>query len=247
MTAYRPTDADRQPLPEQYRTERRHLGDDADERTRPFARYFSETGTLPVQPHIQAALDAPSPPSAARGYEIDEVASRLRAKGYEDGETALTWNERGTLTVSCLTHMPGVTADMWDWWFGWHSADSARYKLWHPDAHEFAAIGQDRSADRTLSDRQRYVNNVSYVDEFIGDSKRQLAIRFVDPKILGFDECSGETQICARVGLSGCRLPLGGSSTRCDPPTTAARCGHGSSWVTSKSSPCRARPPPSPR
>ena len=31
--------------------------------------------------------------------------------------------------------MPGVTPQMWEWWFGWHGSDSRRYKLWHPRAH----------------------------------------------------------------------------------------------------------------
>ncbi|MFF3411646.1 DAPG hydrolase family protein [Streptomyces sp. NPDC002742] len=26
----------------------------------------------------------------------------------------------------------GVTAQMWEWWFGWHNTESARYELWFP-------------------------------------------------------------------------------------------------------------------
>ena len=72
---------------------------------------------------------------------------------------------------------------MWDWWFGWHGRDSSRYKLWHPDAHRFSAMAEDRSADRSLDDRQRYVGNVSFVDEYVGGTLHQLAIRFVDPVV----------------------------------------------------------------
>ncbi|MFF7565629.1 DAPG hydrolase family protein [Streptomyces pseudovenezuelae] len=102
---------------------------------------------------------------------------------------------------------PTETAERWDWWFGWHSTDSARYKLWYPDAHRFSAVGEDRSADRTLTDRQRYLDNVSYVDEYVGGTLQRLAIRFTDPTRFGFDApAPGNTVVCARVGLS--RYPV---------------------------------------
>ena len=31
--------------------------------------------------------------------------------------------------------MPRVHPEMWDWWFAWHSVESDRYRLWHPEAH----------------------------------------------------------------------------------------------------------------
>jgi hypothetical protein len=102
--------------------------------------------------------------------------------------------------------MPGVTAAMWDWWFGWLGGDSSRYKLWCPDAHQFIAVGDDRSGDRSLTDRQRYVGNVSYADEYLGGILHRLTIRFVDPARLGFDESPHTTYIFARVGFS--HLPL---------------------------------------
>ncbi len=106
------------------------------------------------------------------------------------------------MLVSVLTDMPGVTAAMWDWWFGWHSEESARYKLWHPEAHQFSTLGENRSADRSLTDRQRYQDNVSYVDEYIGPTLQKLAIWFCKPSSAGFDERPDSTVICARVGSS---------------------------------------------
>ena len=89
--------------------------------------------------------------------------------------------------------MPGVTAAMWDWWFGWLGGDSSRYKLWCPDANQFIAVGDDSSGDRSLTDRQRYVGNVSYADEYLGGILHRLTIRFVDPARLGFDESPDTT------------------------------------------------------
>ena len=45
----------------------------------------------------------------------------------------------GTGFVANTTFMPGVTAEMFNWWFGWHSVTSdLRYKIWDHDDHWYA-------------------------------------------------------------------------------------------------------------
>ncbi|MGW0884699.1 DAPG hydrolase family protein [Streptomyces sp. NPDC002671] len=206
MFTYEPTAADRSPIPGQYATESRYLGYQDPDASKPFAKYF-RAQTRPVQDHVREALLSMAPTEYA--YDLRDAARRMSRPGYHAMETGWTRTEGGFM-ISVLTDMPGVTAEMWDWWFGWHSTDSARYKLWNPEAHQFAAIGEDRSADRTLTDRQRYVGNVSYVDEYIGGSLDCLAIRFTDPTRLGFDEpAPGNTVVCARVGLSQYPIAMG--------------------------------------
>lgn len=201
MPHYRVTDVDRQPLPAAVRNRHTsHLGYDADEQQRPFAHYL-RSRTEPVQHHVHEALLRGRQP-ADFGYEVDEAPTKLAAPGHQAMESGWTRTSRGTLIVSCLTDMPGATAEMWDWWFGWHLRDSARYKLWHPEAHQRAVVGDDRSADRRLTDRERYVDNVSYVDEYVGAKKLRLAIRFVDPDTLGFANRPGTTYICGRIGVT---------------------------------------------
>lgn len=207
MQRYQVSTADQRPLPESYRMESRHLGLSEAERGRPFAHYF-EPNVRPLQAHARDALLAGRAPREL-GFELDEVVVRLSAPGYQAMESGWTRTERGTLVVSCLTDMPRVTAAMWDWWFGWHSTDSARYKLWHPGAHQYAALGEDRSADRGLSDRSRYIDNVSYVDEYIGGVYNRLTIRFCDPERFGFRTRADTTHICARVGLSDLPVAAG--------------------------------------
>ena len=119
--------------------------------------------------------------------------------GVEDG----VWRHPdGTLTVACTTPMPGVTAQMWDWWFGWHSLSSARYRLWHPTAHVKSQLAEDR---RHLPiGRPRYQGNISAVDEYIGPQMTRLAIAFVPPGNFGMDERTVDalgTAICANVSL----------------------------------------------
>jgi len=114
------------------------------------------------------------------------------------------------LVVACLTEMPGVSAAMWDWWFSWHSYTSERYQLWHPDDHVAASLDQDRRSEPSL--RNRWVGNVSYVDEYIGGELQKLAIRFVEPASVGLDQTRLDTigvAICARTVLRKERLAAG--------------------------------------
>ena len=135
------------------------------------------------------------------GVTISTTPRTLERPGYHKMETGWTRMENGTTVISVLAHMAGATADMWDWWMSWHLVETARYKLWYPDAHQFAALADDRSADRSLTYRQRYRENVSFVDEYIGGTLSRLAIRFVDPARLGFTEKPGYTVI-AGLGTS---------------------------------------------
>lgn len=200
MIDYRPTLADQAPMPASYHAEPRYLGYRERERARPFAKYLCAE-TRRIQEHVRDALVGGMAP-AEYAYGIQDAARRMSRPGRHKMETGWT-RVPGGYMVACLTKMPNVTAAMWDWWFGWHSSDPARYKLWYPDAHLFAAIADDRSKDRALTDRQRYLDNVCYVDEYVGGTLQRLAIRFTAPASLGFDEPGpGHTVICARVGLS---------------------------------------------
>lgn len=204
---YRVTRADRAPLPASWTSETRYLGYREADRAKPYAGFFRPT-TLPVQSHVVEALVA-GPTPAELGYGVGDVVGRLERPGHEPVETGWTRLDDGVLLVCVHTRMPRVTAAMWDWWFGWHGRESARYKLWHPTAHQFTALGEDRSVDRSLTDRQRWIENVSYVDEYVGGRLQQLAIRFLDPGRMGFPDRPGHTHVCARVSLSTRPIALG--------------------------------------
>lgn len=193
--------ADRAPAPANYRTEARYLGYDESDRQKPYAKYYTDV-VADVQPQAVQAIAAGQQPSEF-GYRIDAAAARMSKPGYEPMETGYTRLPDGKILVSVLTDMPGVSAADWDWWFGWHGTETARYKLWHPGAHYYTNVGDNRSADRSLTDRQRYVGNVSYVDEYLGSDPSPLSVRFLDPRNVGFDEpAPGHTVIVARGGFS---------------------------------------------
>lgn len=102
----------------------------------------------------------------------------------------------GMVWAATLTTMPEVTAAMWDWWFGWHSNESARYKRWHPDAHRSAALRHDLTKS-SIPDREKYVGNISYVDEHIGPKLQQLAIARLDDALRAGDASPGRLPTAA--------------------------------------------------
>jgi hypothetical protein len=141
-----------------------------------------------VQPHAEGFPLAHAP----RLLEPEELP-------VEDG---VIRNPDGLMVVSVRTEMPGVTARMIDWWFGWHLTSSERYRLWHPRAHLRATVKEDRS--HLPGDRERYVGNVSYVDEYIGPELMRLAIEFAEPSVYGLTpellaRAQAGTAICART------------------------------------------------
>jgi len=198
---YELTDADRALLPPTYTSEPRYLGYREADRAKPYAAFFQDR-TLPIQDHAREAMIR-GPVPAEHGLRLSEAVAAMTRSGYLPCETGYTVNADGLVVVSVSTDMPGVTGEMWDWWFAWHGAETAPYKLWHPDAHLYSSMGQDRTAIPGLSDRQRYVGNVSYVDEYLGAEATPLTVRFIDQERFGFAAPrAGETVIVARGGLS---------------------------------------------
>jgi hypothetical protein len=173
----------------------------AADKAKPYAKYF-KPHTDPPQPHVPEAI-ARGPVPASQIPSRGALAADIVRDGYSPVETGYGKTGNGEIWVACLTDMPRVEPKMWDWWFGWHSKESARYKLWHPDAHAYAALRYDRADSTTLTDQQKYLNNTSYVDEIIGGHLDQLAISFQSPLRYGIDPKQFDgTVVCGTVGTA---------------------------------------------
>jgi hypothetical protein len=155
----------------------------------------------PLPAHLVEALAVgPQAPDLLPGLE---AIPELLREGYLPVETGYAIGRDHSLRVAVLTPMPGVTAAMWDWWFGWHGSDARRYKLWHPRAHLSAAWAD--GPDRGRRGRARYLGRTSVVDEYVGSTRANVTIRFVTPADLDLDSPAlapggGRTMVCARVG-----------------------------------------------
>lgn len=172
-----------------------------------YGRYWNPQ--LPaLQPQVhEALLVGPQPEELLP--QLSDAAGML--DGDEEMENGYGLCRDGSMVVAVNTDMPEVTPAMWDWWFGWHSEDSRRYRLWHPRAHMFAAWADPDTDTTGRSDRERYIGRTSFVDEYLGADRNELAIRFLPPAALGFDEGrpTSDTVIAARGGFSGVPLDAG--------------------------------------
>ncbi|MBB5911177.1 hypothetical protein BJY24_000044 [Nocardia transvalensis] len=184
----------------------RYHGYSAEDAALPYARFMADRTAPPPEPVAAAFAGPPVAPDLVPDFAT--LTTDLAADGYSAIETGYGQTAAGVVWVAVRTEMPRVTAAMWDWWFGWHSTEPARYKLWHPDAHLFAALAEDRTAAR-IPDRDRYIGNISYVDEYVGPKLQQLAIAFQDPVAHGFAVPAGHTVVFGRVGSAIAPVDLG--------------------------------------
>ncbi|WUI29930.1 hypothetical protein OG804_18870 [Nocardia sp. NBC_00416] len=197
----------------------RYRGYSPEDAAKPFARFMTEHTLAPLDSVAAACAGPPVP--VERIPDFATLTTDLDATGYSAVETGYGRTAAGVLWVAARTEMPRVSAAMWDWWFGWHSVDSARYKLWHPDAHLFASSAVDRTAE-PIPDRAKYVGNISYVDEYVGPKLQQLAIAFRDPVAHGFTVPAEQTVIFARVGSAVAPVDLGWLAHQVRPTATGA-------------------------
>jgi DAPG hydrolase PhiG domain len=182
-----------------------HLGLRPDElASSPLARFY--------RPDL-APLSASAREAIAVGPVAHELlppiarAGELLVHGHGPVETGYSLAPDGGARIAVHTPMPGVTPAMWDWWFGWHGSEAARYKLWHPRAHVHAAWADG------AGDLGRYVGRTSQVVEYIGSTRMRLDICFVPPSSVGLDPArlaqTGAVAICARAGLAGAPAETG--------------------------------------
>ncbi|KAK7992303.1 hypothetical protein PG996_012685 [Apiospora saccharicola] len=148
---------------------------------KPYAKYFHED--LYIYSDAIPAIREPLTPEKV--LPLKDVG-RLLEPGYldEGGENGWCALGDGTAYVASKTRFPGVTGEMIDWWFWWHSAEPERYALWYPYNHvearsNFAADGRLHRAD--LGHRDKWLGSTHRVTEYIGPHRKQIRIQFVEP------------------------------------------------------------------
>ena len=186
------------PTQEQFRRNRELI------KGKPYERFFN--GDMWISEDVLPALAAPM---ELRDVLAPEAANRLLDPGYHAVENGYCELPDGSAYVASRVPLPGVTGDMYSWWFWWHAVEPARYTLWYPYNHVAAKPQQPELLTQPgLTHEQRYINTTHHVDEFIGPDFLRVSIRFVDPSEFGLDtrrfaEAGIVGHACARVGLLG--------------------------------------------
>ncbi len=152
----------------------------------------------PAPDVIQAIESGPFDPALAL-----EKADAIRLCDPAPMEIETGWTERpdGSVQVAFRTELPGVTAEMIEWWAAWHPLRDDRYRAWHPTEH----FGNRLLPGNAIRQEKSYWGAVIYFDEVAGLERTRLRTEFTSPLGFGFSHRPFEHPqvkviISARVG-----------------------------------------------
>ncbi|HCO62589.1 MAG TPA: phloretin hydrolase [Clostridiales bacterium] len=160
-----------------------------------YAKYFNQPLAAIPQEKLDVWQGPMADPSTALAFEDRAKFQRADVPGLQDGFTVAP---NGTGFVANTTFMPGVTAEMIDWWFGWHSVTSdLRYKMWDKEDHWYARADKPeyvKDPNVPLNQKTWGVNHS--IKEDIGLGADDLLLCFRRPSELGYDESLIGTDDC---------------------------------------------------
>jgi len=101
--------------------------------------------TTDLEEYLQRPF-APPAPGVLETIDASPIARPADALGLGDldrlldpeplpVETGWCWTPERVAYVAVRSEMPGVSGEMWDWWFDWHPRDPLRYRIWYPGSH----------------------------------------------------------------------------------------------------------------
>lgn len=158
-----------------------------EEASKSYAKYFYQNPTDPSEKCV-AAMDKPM--STSQVLPIENINDLLNP-GYFEVESGWCIMENGSGYVANHTVMPGVTVDMINWWFAWHSLEDLRYKIWWPEGHFGISISDEDRAkvlDPSREITKKFQGLTHHVIEDTGGpSVEKIEIHFKGPEELGFD------------------------------------------------------------
>jgi len=172
-------------------------------------------GAPALEPYLSRPL---SPPDAATLAAIDAGpvdpsltvsigdVDRLLDPAPLPVETGWCFRSDGVGYVAVRTPMPGVSAEMVEWWFDWHPRDPDRYRAWHPLAHVGNSLEPPASRGA-----KRHWGAVHHPVEDVGTGVVHARIAFLPPRAIGFstdalDDPRVATIVCGFVGDDKLRL-----------------------------------------
>ena len=147
---------------------------------------------------VLAAIEA-GPINPAMALPLDQI-DRLLDPAPLAAETGWCLMPDASAFVAVRTEMPGVTAEMIDWWFDWHPRKPLRYRVWHPAAHVSNSVELPAEAGA-----KAHWGTVHHPVEDVGLGVINARIAFLPPSEIGFgSDAIGDpnvgTVVCGLVG-----------------------------------------------
>lgn len=160
----------------------------SEQAAKPYSKYYYREHAG-VTPSLSRFLVDRKPMDPAAALPIEHM-NDLLDPGYLQEETGYCALPNGGAYVAVCHPMPGVTADMINWWFAWHGLEDLRYMLWSPKDH-FAVSMSDEDRMKVLDPNrpivQKFQGITHHVYEDIGQGADDLWISFMTPDDFGFD------------------------------------------------------------
>lgn len=144
--------------------------------------YLAEIISRPVAQPAREVIEA----IEAGPFDPDDALPRdeaIRLCDPEPMEVENGWTKMpdGSVQVAFRTELPGVTAEMIEWWVDWHPWRDDRYRAWHPTEH----FG-NRPLPGATAQEKPYWGAVVFFDEEVGDGRSRIRTEFTSPLGFGF-------------------------------------------------------------
>jgi hypothetical protein len=171
-----------------------------EDKKKSYYKYYLREMAEASPEHYEKVLRGPMDPSKA--LPVQE-RNRLFEPGYFEEEIGYCVMPDGTGYISNLVQMPGVTGEMFDWWFAWHGLDNLRYTIWDREDHYRAeSMQKEKGRNPFLSYKERYWDTTHRIYEDVGMGPQDILINFKNPGDLGFDVSKIGTPACSTIVCS---------------------------------------------
>lgn len=174
-----------------------------EEEKKPYAKYFNQPIVDPNPELIRILNQGPMDP--AKALMPEDIKALLNYE-YDEIETGYCVLPNGAGYVSVNNKFPGVTLEMINWWFAWHSLEDLRYMLWFRKGHYGISISDEDRA-KILNPKtpilEKFQGCTHYVIEDAGNGPEDIQIYFMTPEELGFDSNVLSSRGATVVGGNG--------------------------------------------
>ena len=138
----------------------------------------------------------------AREALLPENIDSLFDEGYLPMEDGCCRLENGCVVIAALTEMPGVSPEMFDWWYVWHGREPMRFKIWNRNEHYSCRRRDDLSSPSARRGREVHCWDMVYeIEEDAGYGREKTFVHYRRPEDIGFNPQKlasfGGTIICS--------------------------------------------------
>ncbi len=156
----------------------------------PYAKYFNMfTEDYGIPNDLLQRIHPARPMDPAKALPITQMNRLLDPEYAADDEGYCVLPDQTGYVAEKLFY-PGVTKEMFEWWFAWHGLEDTRYRIWDPKGHYGIKVSKKHLLQRTDPEKnwkERNCNTSDFVMAYTVDGISVVKIAFFNPVDFGFD------------------------------------------------------------